>query len=381
MRVISDAEVQTDILPRITLSALLQSQAVALHSIQGGAESGSNREGAQCPARLSLRTPRYTQLFMPARTHTPDSVVKIVSVPRPGAGGVSGIHGVNLVLDDATGRLSHVVDSTCLTALRTAAGSLASSILALGRLQEQVGSAVVFGDGAQAVFHVWLHMRYFAGLREITVVVGSHKQLSLEEVDDKQQRFATQLESLLSWTPKEYSIKCIRGRDGESVTRALQSASLVFTCTPSSTALFAHSDLAGGPKRKHICAVGSYTPSMCELPRDLICAAAAMSGALVVDSAEACATEAGCLLQALPSAEAVRTRCVELGALLPKPEAGGGEGYVQLVEREARVCGVGEGAGGSVTSVFKSVGVGVQDVEITKLVVSLAGDVGVDVAF
>ncbi len=36
---------------------------------------------------------------------------------------------MNLLFDDETGKVSHVVNSTCLTALRTAAGSLLSSIL------------------------------------------------------------------------------------------------------------------------------------------------------------------------------------------------------------------------------------------------------------
>ncbi|SJX64983.1 uncharacterized protein SRS1_15811 [Sporisorium reilianum f. sp. reilianum] len=371
MRIISDAEVQTTILPRLSLSSLLHSQALAFQSLRPS--SSANRTIAQCPLRLSLRTPSHTQLFMPARTHTPNSVVKIVSVPTPNSAAGSGIPGVNLLFDDLTGRLSHVVNSTCLTALRTAAGSLASSVLALGAARGEVRSAVVFGDGAQAVMHVWLHQRYFGALTEVCVVVGSHRQLCADEVLDKGKRFAAQLEALPS--PSRCSVKCISGQDRNAVQEALGDASLVFTCTPSTHPLFDHTDLTPS-KRTHICAVGSYTPSMCELPASLVRAASSITGALVVDSIDACVAEAGCLLQALPSVDELRTRCVELGGVLP-PADGEEEGYLERVERQAVEYGMGEAG----VTLFKSVGVGVQDVEITKLVVAVAGDVGAEVAF
>ncbi|CDR99450.1 uncharacterized protein SPSC_04980 [Sporisorium scitamineum] len=379
MRIISDAQVRTTILPRITLSSLLHSQAVALQSLQPTSSTPSPHTTAQCPPRLSLHTPNHTQLFMPARTNTPDSVVKIVSVPTSTSNVASGIPGVNLLFDDSTGKPSHVVGSTYLTALRTAAGSLASSIIALGGVRERVKSVVVFGDGAQAVFHVWLHLRYFTSLQSVVVVVGSHKSLSTQEVDEKRRNFSARLDDLCS--TGQYTINCISGQDRNAVKTALKEASLVFTCTPSNTPLLDHSDLPIN-KPQHICAVGSYTPSMCELPASLIRSTSLITGALTVDSIESCAKEAGCLLQALPPTD-VHTRCIELAKLLPTPQSsdGGVKGYLQLVERQAVEYGSGREEEGGMVTVFKSVGVGVQDVEITKLVVSLADDVGTHVAF
>lgn len=395
MRIITDVEVETLILPRLTLSWLLHSQALAFHCLSSRTDATGSDSGAQCPPRLSLRTPSHTQLFMPARTHTPDSVIKIVSVPRasPSGAGASGISGVNLVFSDATGRPSHVVGSSCLTALRTAAGSLMSSILALGSARRTVERCVVFGDGAQALFHVWLHMRYFTRLVDITVVVGSHRSLSADQVKTKGEKFKTQLASLCasccatdSNSNSNWSLHCIAAHDSAAVQSALQQASLVFTCTPSTAPLFPATYLAGGARgggRKHICAVGSYTPEMCELPQRVVLDAMAISGGLTVDSVEACLSEAGCLLQAQPDKARLRERCVELAKLLPatESEGNGGEQYLDRLEEYARQPREEMEWGKDFVSVFKSVGVGLQDVEVTNLVVALAGDAGTEVAF
>ncbi|KAJ9474326.1 hypothetical protein PHBOTO_004398 [Pseudozyma hubeiensis] len=372
MRVISDAEVTTRILPRLTLSSLLHSQALAFLS-----------PTSQCPARISLSTPLYTQLFMPARTSTPSSVIKIVSVPS-GANAVSGISGVNIVFDDETGKVSWMVGSSCLTALRTAGGSLMSSILVFGGgAREEVKECVVFGDGMQSVFHVWLHLRYFRGLEKVTVVVGSHRTVSPEQVEEKGAKFRSHLEDLYKSSPEttaSWTMRCISAEQQVQVKNALQSSQLIFTCTPSTQALFPYEYLSDCKQRKHICAVGSYKPSMCELPADLVRSASGISAGLIVDSTEACVSEAGCLTQALGE-ERLRERCVELSKLLPPVEEEDGSEYLAKLERQAGEFGGATAAGEGAVSVFKSVGVGLQDVEVTKLVVRLAGDVGTEVAF
>ncbi|GAC95950.1 hypothetical protein PHSY_003528 [Pseudozyma hubeiensis SY62] len=377
MRIISDTEVTTHILPRLTLSSLLHSQALAFLS-----------PTSQCPARISLSTPNYTQLFMPARTSTPSSVIKIVSVPS-GANAVSGISGVNIVFDDETGKVSWTVGSSCLTALRTAGGSLMSSILVFGGSDKgEVRECVVFGDGMQSVFHVWLHLRYFAGLQRITVVVGSHRTVSPEQVEEKGAQFRSHLEDLCKTSPEataSWTMRCIPAQQQEEVKVALQSSQLIFTCTPSTQPLFPHEYLSDCKQRKHICAVGSYKPSMCELPADLVRSASEIRAGLMVDSIEACASEAGCLTQALGQ-ERLKESCVELSKLLPPVEEEGHESdYLAKLERQASEFGGGgvaeEKGKGGIVSVFKSVGVGLQDVEVTKLVVRLAGDVGTEVAF
>ncbi len=95
---------------------------------------------------------------------------------------------------------------------------------------------VVFGDGAQGVWHVWLHLRYFVHLESITLVVGSHRDLSEEEVKKKGQAFEDKLQELCksSSTPL-IRVSCINATDQTRLSQALAGASLVFTCTPPNT--------------------------------------------------------------------------------------------------------------------------------------------------
>lgn len=392
MRIISDEQVKSQILGRITLSALLHSQAIALQCLLTSQDLSSGQVGAQCPPRLALRTPMHTQLLMPARTTTSDSVIKIVSVPLATSQTRSGVIGTNLVLDDATASVSHVVGSSCLTALRTAAGSLISSILALGDQKHKVHQCLVFGDGAQALFHVWLHLRYFTNLTDVVLVVGNHRHLTLEQLKQKEGTFRNQLRELCQLSPDRiasWQIQCIHAQNRNQLQQALQQSTLVFTCTPSTTPLFAYEYL-GDRTRKHICAVGSYTGQMCELPRELVLVASESSCALMVDSIDACCHEAGCLLQAIPDTDQLRQTCVELAKLAPLANSDQNDAQSYLDRLDKLVAQQSHASKHNAhamlhrsvgVSVFKSVGVALQDVEVTKLVVSLAGDVGTDVSF
>lgn len=219
---------------------------------------------------------------------------------------------------------------------------------------------VVYGDGAQGVFHVWLHLRYFSDLNRVNVVVGSNRELSEGELEEKERRFKGQLFSLMPQHTAE--IRMVNGQDQSSVQAAVGSASIIATCTPSTSPLFPHSWLKGPI---NICAVGSYKPHMCELPPELVRHSFA-DGTLIVDSQSACSSEAGCLIQALPPA--YLEQLVELGTVLPNAEEQeGDQEWLRKLEASAEKW---KGRGG--VSIFKSVGVGLQDVEVTKLVVKIA---------
>jgi len=83
---------------------------------------------------------------------------------------------------------------------------------------------------------------------------------------------------------------------------------VVITCTPSSVPLFNHVDVTS---QSHIILIGSYTPAMREVDKELVHRA----GAVVVDSAAGCAVEAGELIDAGLTDPKDR-RLVELGSLL-----------------------------------------------------------------
>ncbi|SPO24045.1 uncharacterized protein UTRI_03410_B [Ustilago trichophora] len=392
IRIISDADIRSHIIPQLTIASLLRSQAVAFLSLLPSSSSSSSSSSscppspsdlAQCPTRLSLSTPWHTQLFMPARTSPLEgggSVIKCVSVPKPP---LSGIAGVNLLFSDTTGQVTHVVNSTCLTAIRTAAGSLLSSVVALGVVKGTVKRVVVFGDGAQAVFHLWLHLRYFTSIQNVVVAVGTHRELTPDQLTEKQSSFLTLLESLPTSLPSPRITFLNAKIQQHQVQQAVNKAQLIFTCTPSTQPLFGDLERFGGDGgRRHICAVGSYKPSMCELPPGLV-RHVCRDARLLVDSKEACIQEAGCLLQALGTEEL--NALVEIATLLPSTEAGKVEEQEWLKEVEKRAemwePDRAEGEAGW-TSVFKSVGVGLQDVEMTKLVVAVAGQgVGCMVGF
>lgn len=90
---------------------------------------------------------------------------------------------------------------------------------------------------------------------------------------------------------------------------------------------------------------------MCEAPPALL-----RSARVVVDSRDACLREAGEIIQAGLKGEDL----LELGTL--------------LAEEEGRAGGV---CAGGQTTVFKSVGLGMQDLAINRLVLAKAEDMGV----
>lgn len=121
-----------------------------------------------------------------------------------------------------------------------------------------------------------------------------------------------------------------------------------------------------------VLAVGSYTPSMREFPPSLITAPSPSSSkishatrpyipTILVDSREACLSEAGELIDAAIPAES----CIELGEVVD----GDGRG-VTGAEKQLRSSG---------RSLFKCVGVGGMDVAVTELVVRSAEERGMGV--
>ncbi len=128
-------------------------------------------------------------------------------------------------------------------------------------------------------------------------------------------------------------------RVAESVEDALADAEIVNCATSSEKPLFALSAL---PENVHVNAIGSFRPSMRELPGELL----ATASLVVVDQIGAALEEAGEIIEAVEDGLLDRASIVELGAVLREPPAVSGR------------------------TVFKSVGVAAQDWAIAR---SLAG--------
>ncbi len=157
-------------------------------------------------------------------------------------------------------------------------------------------------------------------------------------------------------------------RKGAPSREALAAADLVCCATPATAPLFAADDLA---ERVHVNAVGSYRPSMRELP------VALLAGSRVyVDSIEAALEESGEVIDAVGAGALCSGDLTELGpALLPGSPGGTGGGEVagggrMVASGDSRT--VTSGGGRTVTSgggrtVFKSVGLAIQDWAIADL--------------
>jgi ornithine cyclodeaminase/alanine dehydrogenase-like protein (mu-crystallin family) len=325
----------------------------------------------------------------------------------------------SITLLDKDGTPRAFINAEELTAFRTA---LASTMLFKKR--SNVHDIVVFGAGKQAYWHIRLALllrgpeihhlniinRSFetahhlverlyrphdepAQFPQLTVPSATHSDLAHPKIQ------------ILTPGHLEYE------RLLKSVVRA---SSVIFCTTPSLTPLFPASYLTnteGRKKGRYIAAIGSYKPNMLELHPDIIRQNvqidhkhhhhkhARTGGAIIVDSVEACLKEAGEIIQAGLSGHEV----VEIGELLMlkkeadrarKEKAGDSEESldvrgVELGEAK-KVKGrkkgdkkEGEGDGGLMewlmkgNVIYKSVGLGLMDVQVGMDVVRLADDRGV----
>ncbi len=149
------------------------------------------------------------------------------------------------------------------------------------------------------------------------------------------------------------------GQHGFDLKHTVLKADIICTATSSTKPLFKSSWVKVGT---HINLVGSYTPEMREVEDDLI----KRAGKILVDSREACAHEAGELISAGISPE----NMVEVGDIVEI----NGEG---VPDRMMMMKSAGD------VSIFKSVGIGLQDTAIAHLVVenAVANGVGTRVDY
>lgn len=212
-----------------------------------------------------------------------------------------------------------VADAAAVTALRTGAVTgVATDLLA----PADAGSLALLGSGAQAADQV----RAIAAVRRLRdVAVHGRTPANAHALAD---RLAEEFPA-------------VSFRVTECVEDALAHAEIVNCATSSDTPLFALSDL---PENVHVNAIGSFRPSMRELPAELL----ATASLVLVDRIEAALEEAGEVIQAVEDGLLERGSIVDLGAALLKPPAVSGR------------------------TVFKSVGVAAQDWAIARSLAAYA---------
>lgn len=291
---------------------------------------------AEVPLRVPLQVPRHNgvTLFMPAYLAADDQMaVKIVSVFNDNpAIKLPLIHALVVVVDAKTGAPTAVMDGTYLTALRTGAASGAATDL-LAR--QDARTAAIFGAGAQGRTQL-----------EAVCAVRSIQEVWVYDVVPEQAvAYANEMSQALSLPVS------VVGTPAEAVGQA----DIICTATTSSSPVFDDADVRPGT---HINAIGAYTPQMQEVPAGTV-----LRAKVVVDHREASLAEAGDLL--IPLQQGLMTGdhiYAELGEII----AGQKPGRTDAEE----------------VTLFKSVGVAVQDVAAAGAVLEAAQqmDLGAEVA-
>jgi ornithine cyclodeaminase len=149
----------------------------------------------------------------------------------------------------------------------------------------------------------------------------------------------------------------------------LGQADIIITCTPSTEPLFDGNLVKAGA---HLALIGSYKPHMREVDDRLI----ERAGVVLVDSKEACGTEAGELIRANVTDEGM----VELGQTLVDKEQVGrvvSGGDVTLFKSVSGTCSKRKVEEVSEREeLMRQVGIGIQDVAVAALVLEQAQAAG-----
>ena len=248
--------------------------------------------------------------------------VKLVTVmPANAARGLPTIHAVVAWFEADSGEPLAILDGPALTAMRTGAASGVSTRL-LARPDARVLS--VFGVGAQAAWQV----RAVMAAREIAEVRVFSRKAARREA------FAASMGDELG-----PGVRVLAAPTAEA---AVQGADVICCATTSFEPIFSAGWVAPGT---HVSAVGSFQKGMVELPPEIYAAAELVA----IDSREAALEEAGDLLAALEAGLLPTDAFVEIGTVDP--------GWAARRDPSA-------------ITVFKSVGLAIQDVAAAELVMA-----------
>jgi ornithine cyclodeaminase len=290
---------------------------------------------AKVPLRAHIETPERgaTSFFMPARIAGPEPALglKVVSVfPENRARGEPSIYALVTLLDPETGRPVAVLDGTYLTALRTGA---ASGVATRHMARPDARVLALFGAGGQAL-HQALAVCAVRPIERIWLVNRTPERAEL--LAERLREAGLAQEILVAAGARE----------------ALAEADVVCAATSSPTPLFEDGWLRPGA---HMNGVGSFKPSMAELP-----AATVARSRVVVDQRRAAWAEAGDLVQAREA------------GLIDEGHLAGELGEVAAGRAVGR-------AGPEELTLFKSVGNAAQDLAVGALALARAAELGLGV--
>ncbi|MGZ6256669.1 MAG: ornithine cyclodeaminase family protein [Candidatus Limnocylindria bacterium] len=278
------------------------------------------------PIRSRIGLGNGDLLLMPGvREGGAGASVKLVTVmPDNAARGLPTIHAVVAWFDAESGEPLAILDGATVTAMRTGAASGVSTRL-MARADARV--LAVFGVGAQAAWQV----------RAVLAARGIDEVRVFSRTPARREAFAAGLAGELG--------PGVRVLSAPTAEAAVRGADVICCATTSSDPIFAAEWVGPGT---HVSAVGSFRRGMIELPPEIF----AKAGLVAVDSREAALEEAGDLIAA-----------IERGLLAE-------DGFVQVGTIDPGWAATRDPA---TITVFKSVGLAIQDVAAAELVMATLG--------
>ena len=273
------------------------------------------------PQRISLNLSKDNDeaLFMPAFENESDfASLKIVSVFKNNPQiNLPKIQALIILIDAKTGSTLSIMDGEYITAMRTGAVSgLATDLLAKRDSQ----TAAIIGTSVQAV----TQLEAIDCVRELRKVFIFG--LTLKDA-----------EKFVNQNKKKYSFELIPAENKS----LLNECDIICTATSSLTPVFEDINIKEG---SHINSIGSYKPNMCEIPEGTI-----LRSKLVADSISACLNEAGDIIQPINKGSITQDHIyAELGEIASGVKSG------RKNEEEI--------------TVFKSVGIAIQDLAVSSYV-------------
>ncbi len=291
------------------------------------------RGKTQVPQRTQLPVTAHEgiSIVMPALLADGENdalTVKIVSVfPHNPERNLPTIHAAVLVLESNSGRPLALLEGGSLTAIRTGAASGAATDL-LARRESKI--AAIFGAGIQGR----TQLEAICAVRPIenVFVYDVDAQRAHRFIEDYAQLGDQAMVFSLASSPKD----------------AIGSADIICTATTSKTPVFPDDAVKTGA---HINAVGAFMPEMAEIPSETLSRAQ-----VYVDSVEAVMAESGEILNAINQKKLFPAELTELGSLI-LDQAHGRESPQAI-------------------TVFKSVGIAVQDAIAARLALENALEIG-----
>ena len=253
--------------------------------------------------------------------------VKTVMINRDNpAKGLPFIHATVMLFDSATGAPVALMDGEVITAMRTGAVSgLATQLMA----REDARVAAIIGAGAQGETQL-------EGVCAVRAIEGAY-------VFDLDRHRA---EVFASKMTERLEIEVVAAKSS----KVLAEAEVICTSTSSPVPVFADTDIALGT---HINGVGSYRPDMAEISPETL-----LRAKIIVDQRHGCLAEAGDLLQPIR------------GGLFTADHIHGELGELVTGRIDCRTST-------EEITVFKSVGIAVQDLLTVDLALALALQAGV----